>query len=170
MSTRILKYLFTHEGLWIRFGLGIALIATKFMPWLGWIAILAGIHRAWRLVHDTPELEERLEILERKRRFSLQRELSELEQRKLIEILQYTKAFEARGGDPLVAESLNEHAWRIVYQGKAGAELSALHASLPPLGRGHRADRQSVLDMVDREAAIIRASELEVQRVVRAVG
>jgi len=170
MSKRILKYLFTHEGLWIRFGLGVALIATKFLPWLGWLAILAGIHRAWKLVNETPDLEERLEILERKKRLSLRRELSELEHRKLMEILQYTKAFSVRGGDPLVAASLNDHAWTIVQQGNAGAELTALHASLPALGRGHGADRKSVLDMIDREAAIIRASELELQQAVRAAG
>ena len=170
MSWRILKYLIGQEGLWFRFGLGATLIATKFLPWLGWLAVLAGIHRAWRLVHDTPHLEEMLELAERKRACGLQRELTELEQRKLLAILQYTKLFEARGGDPLAAESLNEHAWQLVKSGKAGPELASLLASLPPLGGGHRGDRESVLKIIDREAAIIRASELEVQNAVRAAG
>jgi len=168
MSWRILKYLFSQEGLWFRFGLGTTLIATKFLPWIGWLAILAGIHRAWRLVHDTPNLEDMLELAERKRAWNIQRELSELERQKLLELLQYTKLFEARGGDPLAAESLNEHAWQLVKTGKAGAELSSLLASLPPLGGRHRGDRESLLKMIDREAAIIRASELEVQNTVRA--
>ena len=161
MNPRILKFLLTQEGLWVRFGLGIGLIAAKVVPWLGWLAIAAGIHKAWKLATDTPDLEVRLEIQELKRHHSLKRELTELEQKKLIEILRYLRLFEQRGGDSLVAKSLIDHAWRNVCQGPAGKELTTLHASLPPLGRGHQLDRSSVLEMLDREAAIIRASELE---------
>ena len=168
MSWRVLKYLMRQEGLWVRFGLGTALIAAKFLPWLGWLAILAGIHKAWRLVHDTPDLEELLELAERKRAHGIKRELSELERRKLLELQQYTKLFDARGGDPMAAEALHDHAWALLKQGEAGRELTALLASLPPLGASHGSNRESVLKMIDREAAIIRASELEVQRAVRA--
>jgi len=170
MSWRILKYLIRQEGLWVRFGLGTGLIAAKFMPWLGWLAILAGIHKAWRLVHDTPDLEDLLELAERKRAYGLKRELTELERLKLLELLQYTRLFEARGGDPVAAEALHDHAWALLKQGNAGQELADLLASLPPLGASHGNDRESVLKMMDREAAIIRASELEVQRAVRAAG
>ena len=164
MNLRILKFLLRQEGLWVRFGLGIGLVAAKVVPWLGWLAIAAGIHKAWKLVSDTPDLEERLELQDLKRRHSLKRELTELEQKKLIEILRYLRLFEERGGDSLVAKSLVDHALRSVCQGPAGKELEALHASLPPLGRGHQLDRSSVLEMLDREAAIIRASELEMLR------
>lgn len=164
MSVRIVKFLLAQEGLWLRFGLGIGLIAAKFMPWVGWLLIASGIHRAWRLVKETPDLEERLELQARKRLLGLKRELTGLEQTKLLELLRYRRLFEQRGGDSLVAESLIDHAWQSVCKGQAGKELEILCASLPTLGRGHGQDQTSVLEMLDREAAIIRASELEVLR------
>ena len=170
MKWLVLKYLASQEGLWVRFGFGITLIVAKFLPWLGWLALIAGVHKAWRLVHDTPNLEALLELAEHKRKFGLQRELSEQEKKKLLELLRYTKLFVSRGGDPAAAQSLHEHAWQLLKEGNAGAALASLLTSLPPLSGGHSNDRESLLNMLDREAAIIRASELEVQNAVRAAG
>jgi len=167
MNWLVLKYLASQEGLWVRFGFGITLIVAKFLPWLGWLALIAGVHKAWRLIHDTPNLDDLLKVAEQKRAFGLQRELSELENKKILELLRYTKLFVSRGGDPSAAESLHEHAWQLLKEGDAGDALASLLTSLPPLSGGPRGDRESLLKMLDREAAIIRASELEVHNAVR---
>lgn len=155
----------------------LGLLGTAMVFWGGpsFLAAIVLAVAAWNIAktlgHD--DLDDRLRLRSDKLRHRIRRQLRHSEREAILNIDAYVKRLCDSGADAELGRQTLEHAWKLVAEAgprDATAALEAFTQSLPPLvapptTEARTPTEESVARKIERELAILRASQLEIESV-----
>ena len=165
MNSRAWLFALTRRGVIFPAAIGAFLLAVDGPETL--IAI-AGVIAFWRFLRilSTPDLGERLRLRAEKENCGIHRKLSDGEQQEIIALSRYRDAMILAGASKEVADNVMRCGWQTVADhqfGDAAEEMRRFRLRLPSLAPSEARAPGKVVELVERELALLNAARREVE-------